>query len=240
MTSTTGERFLPDAATLRAQGGHPPMRPRDAATLLLLRRDGNRTEVLSGRRSDKHKFMPGVYVFPGGRRDPGDSRVAVSGAIEQRIAEKLAYRSGPRMTQARMRALAVAAIRETYEEAGLTIGTHLEPAGSALPFIPHIGALRFVGRAITPPGRARRFDTRFFAMFTDEADIDFSALQPSSELEVLEWVDVDAVGHLKMPSITLSILAEVSAMLKRSPELALDLPVPFYYMRRGKFVREEI
>jgi 8-oxo-dGTP pyrophosphatase MutT (NUDIX family) len=240
MTTGPGERFLPDAATLLAQGGHPPLRPRDAATLLLLRRDGGKTQVLSGRRSEKHKFMPGVYVFPGGGRDPGDSRIAVTGALEQRIAEKLAYRSGPRMTEARMRALAVAAIRETYEEVGLAIGARHTIAESALPFTPHIGPLRLVGRAITPPGRARRFDTRFFALFADEVDIDFSMLRPSPELDALEWVDVDAVGQLKMPGITLSILADISAMLKISPELGLDLPVPFYYMRRGKFVREEI
>lgn len=240
MTSAPGERFLPDAATLAAQGGYPTMRPRDAATLMLLRRQDGKTQVLSGRRSDKHKFMPGVYVFPGGRRDPGDSRIAVSGAIEQRIAEKLAYRSGPRMTEARMRALAVAAIRETYEEVGLAIGAAHGLPGAALPFTPNIGGLRLVGRAITPPGRPRRFDTRFFAMFADETDLDFSLLRPSQELEVLEWVDVDSVGELKMPAITLSILAEISAMLKISPELAADLPVPFFYMRRGKFVREEI
>lgn len=240
MTDAPGQAHLPSAATLAAQGGFPALRPRDAATLLLLRRDHGKTQVLSGRRSDAHKFMPGVYVFPGGRRDPTDSRVLVSGSLAESIARKLAYKAGVRMTEARMRALAVAAIRETYEEVGLTIGAPNATLRSILPFTPDIGALRLVGRAITPPGRPRRFDTRFFALFAEEVNLDLTGLRPSPELETLEWVDVDSVGDLKMPGITLAILAEISAMLKMSPDLNIDLPVPFYYMRSGKFVREEI
>lgn len=139
-----------------------------------------------------------------------------------------------------MCALAVAAIRETFEEAGLAIGLMHGQANAALPFTPDIAALRLVGRAITPPGRSRRFDTRFFALFADEVSLDLSGLRPSSELDALEWVNVDEIGDLKMPGITLAILADIGAMLKISPELTVDLPVPFYYMRGGKFIREEI
>lgn len=240
MTEAPGLAYLPNAATLAVQGGHPTLRPRDAATLLLMRRDGGKIQVLSGRRSDQHKFMPGVYVFPGGRRDPADSRVVVSGTLAESIARKLSYKAGARMTEARMRALAVAAIRETYEEVGLTIGVPHGKLKATLPFTPNIGSLRLVGRAITPPGRARRFDTRFFALFAEECGLDLSVIRPSAELEVLEWVDVEAIGDLKMPGITLAILADIAAMLKISPDLAVDLPVPFYYMRSGKFIREEI
>ncbi len=133
MSEAPGQVFLPNAATLAAQGGYPTLRPRDAATLLLLRRDEGKVQVLSGRRSDRHKFMPGVYVFPGGRRDPTDSRILVSGSLAETIALKLAYKSGARMTPARMRALAVAAIRETYEEAGLAIGLPHGKLKAALP-----------------------------------------------------------------------------------------------------------
>lgn len=235
-----GERLLPDTATLARQGGHPPVRPRDAATLLLLRRLGGKVEVLAGRRSDKHKFMPGMYVFPGGRRDPGDSRIAVSGALYPAIESKLGYKSGPRMTAARMRALAVAALRETYEEAGLMIGAHCPLPTAHLPFIPDISRLRLVARAITPPGRSRRFDTRFFAMFADEIDLNFDDLRASDELENLEWIDIAETGRLKMPDITLAVLADIYEMLRQTPELSFESPVPFYYMRQGKFVREII
>lgn len=237
---TAPERHLPSAAMLAAEGSIPPMRPRDAATLLLMRREKERVLVLAGRRSDKHKFMPGMYVFPGGRRDASDWRVPVCGSLSPEICRKLLYKAGSRMTPARMRALAVAALRETYEEVGLTIGGPVAGPQHLLPFLPDLGVLRFVGRAITPPGRTRRFDTRFFAAFAEEVDLDMSLLRPSAELERLEWVDIADTGRLSMPGITLTILAEIGAMLDISRTLSVDLPVPFYYMRRGRFIREEI
>lgn len=238
MTDKGGIVHLPDAERLKAQGGHPTIRPRDAATLILLRANGSTTEVLAGRRSQGHKFMPGVYVFPGGRRDPGDSRVAVAGRLDPQTEQKLCYRAGSRMSPTRMRALAVTAIRETYEEVGLMIGEPI--AGTSLPFIPDLSALRLVARAITPPGRIRRFDTRFFAAFTEELNVDLSHLKAGDELEVLEWIDLRDLGRLKMPDITMAVLADINNMLAISPQLSLEIPVPFYYMHRGKFVREEI
>ena len=58
-----------------------PMRPRDAATLILLDRKGDEVLVLMGRRHAGHAFMPGKFVFPGGRTDPADSRIAVATAL---------------------------------------------------------------------------------------------------------------------------------------------------------------
>lgn len=144
------------------------------------------------------------------------------------------------MTPARMRALAVAAIRETYEEVGLAIGKPNSAPGALLPFTPKIGDLRFVARAITPPGRIRRFDTRFFAAFTDELDADLDQLRPGPELEKLEWIDIAGTTNLKLHAITRAVLSDVSGALSLSPHLSLEIPVPFYYMQRGKFVREEI
>ena len=238
MTQQDGTIHLPNADKLKAQGGHPTIRPRDAATLILLRANGSTTEVLAGRRSERHKFMPGVYVFPGGRRDPGDSRQAVTGSLNPQTERKLCYRAGTKMSPARMRALAVTAIRETYEEVGLMIGQPV--ANSPLPFIPDLSALKLVARAITPPGRIRRFDTRFFAAFTHELNVDLNHLKAGDELEALEWVDLKDLGKLKMPDITLSVLTDINNMLAISPQLSLEIPVPFYYMHRGKFVREEI
>ena len=50
------------------------VRPRDAASLILLRGDGHDLELLAGRRPRHAKFMPGVWVFPGGAIDPEDRR----------------------------------------------------------------------------------------------------------------------------------------------------------------------
>jgi 8-oxo-dGTP pyrophosphatase MutT (NUDIX family) len=238
MTQKGGMVHLPDEEKLKAQGGHPTIRPRDAATLILLRANNNTTEVLAGRRSEGHKFMPGVYVFPGGRRDRGDSRISVTGRLDPQTEQKLCHRAGSKMSPSRMRALAVTAIRETYEEVGLMIGKPV--TGAPLPFTPDLSALKLVARAITPPGRIRRFDTRFFAAFTHELNIDMSHLKAGDELEALEWVDLKDLGRLKMPDITMAVLTDINDMLAISPQLSLEIPVPFYYMHRGKFVREEI
>src|SRR5690606_19416506 len=70
--------------------GSGPKRPRDAATLILLDRKAGATRVLMGRRHMRHAFMPGKFVFPGGRTDPADSRVPVAGDLHPDVESKLA------------------------------------------------------------------------------------------------------------------------------------------------------
>src|SRR5260370_41857331 len=53
----------------------PYVRPKDAATLILVDRDGRVPKVLLGKRHHGHKFMPGKFVFPGGRVDPADRNI---------------------------------------------------------------------------------------------------------------------------------------------------------------------
>ncbi|TIU16313.1 MAG: NUDIX hydrolase, partial [Mesorhizobium sp.] len=98
-----------------------PIRPRDAATLILLDRKGDEFLVLMGRRHARHAFMPGKFVFPGGRTDPADSRIPVATALQPEEQARLTAGVG-RTSPARARAIALSAIRETYEEAGLLIG----------------------------------------------------------------------------------------------------------------------
>src|SRR6187402_760681 len=94
--------------------GGKPMRPRDAATLILLDRTGETVRVLMGRRHKRHAFMPGKFVFPGGRTDPADSRVIVASGLHPHEEAKLTAGAG-RTSLARARAIALSAIRETYE-----------------------------------------------------------------------------------------------------------------------------
>ena len=70
--------------------GNGPLRPQDAATLILLDRSGGETFVLMGRRHARHAFMPGKFVFPGGRTDPLDSRVPVADGLHPAEQEKIA------------------------------------------------------------------------------------------------------------------------------------------------------
>ncbi len=224
-------------------------RPRDAATMLIIDRTSARPKVLMGKRHESHKFMPGKYVFPGGRLDDGDRRMVATGALPQICEDRLLKRA-VRPSAAKARALALAAIRETFEETGLLFGSDefgapaAAPGGSWADFaghgvFPDLSAITFVARAITPPRRPKRFDTRFFT-------IDASGLAkkidgvtgPDSELTDLVWVDFDEAKELDLPTITKVIIQEVEARIEAG--FAPYLPVPFYWEKRGSFVREEL
>src|SRR6267154_868394 len=150
---------------------HPYCRPKDAATLILVDRSAATPKVLVGKRHDNVVFMPGKFVFPGGRVDKSDNRVPVAASIPQELEANL-LKGSPKVTASRARSLAVAAIREACEETGLCLGRKTNGAAPALegpwkPFaeaglLPDPSGLFLIARAITPPGRVRRFDTRFF------------------------------------------------------------------------------
>lgn len=222
--------------------GGKPMRPRDAATLILLDRVGGAVKVLMGRRSQRHAFMPGKFVFPGGRTDPADSRVAVAHDLHEAEQARLC---GPRITPARARAIAMSAVRETYEEAGLLIGhkalfetSRSDWQGFADHGIaPSLEHLRFVARAITPPGRVRRFDTRFLACWRESVAVEMPDGGPTDELEAIVWLPLDEAKRADIPAITRTVLTELETRLAADPRLAPGAPAPFYRMVHGKFVR---
>jgi len=189
-------------------------RPKDAATLILVREG----RLLLGRRHAGHAFMPAKWVFPGGRVDRADFRARAASELRPEVAARL-ERGAP---AGRARALAVAAVRETHEEAGLLLG-RME-GGTALP---DLAALDYVARAITPPGRVRRFDARFFS--ADAGALLSPERAPGSgELEELAWFTPEEARALDLPSITRFVVEEVAERL-RTPER----PIPFVRMVRG-------
>lgn len=215
-----------------------PVRPVDAASILLLDRSGGSVRVLVGKRSSKHVFMPDVYVFPGGRRDTGDRLVSVANPLNPLALERMAVRV-PRCSGSRLRALAVAALRELYEEAGITVGAPVEaPVAGGLPFRPDLSNLRFLARAITPAGMVRRFDTRFFTLFADEANIDPAGAAASHELEDVRWVDIFDHKGIEMPDITVLILEELQKSIQEDKSLPFGRPAPLYRNKRGHFLRD--
>ncbi|MCE1236727.1 MAG: NUDIX domain-containing protein [Hyphomicrobiales bacterium] len=249
--------ILAELNALDRTGKAPYFRPRDAATLLVLDRGGDGAlRVLMGKRHMGHKFMPGAWVFPGGRVDAADSRVALADDYDAATLASLSIEMKGPKTAARARAFAVAAIRETWEEAGLLIGAPSGEAASDAPFDPHdaaaafrahglrpaIGAMRFVARAITPPGRPRRFDTRFFAVPASaiggrHAD----GVGPSGELEDVAWVTfAEARARPELPPITKAVLDELDTRLAFDPSFGPAHPTPFYRWIGGRFVRTEI
>lgn len=224
-------------------------RPRDAATLIIIDRRGRSPKVLMGRRHDGHKFMPGKFVFPGGRIEASDRAMPVAGMLNPAAEMRLVSRV-TRPSLGRARALALAAVRETFEETGLIIGSRdygppeSAPEGPWRAFLDHgifpdLEALQFVARAITPPRRPKRFDTRFFAVdATAIAATVPDIVGPQSELTELAWVSLRDAKRLDLPTITHVIVEELEARIAGG--FAPELPVPFYYERRGRFVREEL
>jgi 8-oxo-dGTP pyrophosphatase MutT (NUDIX family) len=222
------------------------VRPKDAATLILVDRSQPVPKVLLGKRHQRHKFMPGRYVFPGGRVDPVDRLMPVARDLDAHAQAHLMKRV-QRASAAKAQAFALAAIRETFEETGLLLGVRSDqavtvPNGPWTAFaeakiLPDLGALHFIGRAITPPGRPRRFDARFFtADATAIAHRIEGVTGPDAELTELVWMSLAEAKQLDMPAVTGVMMEELDARI--ADGFGHDLPVPFYSMPRGRFRRE--
>lgn len=208
------------------------MRPRDAATLIIVR---ERREVLLGVRSAGHVFMPHKYVFPGGRVDAGDARVPCPVGLRPEVEAKLSRSATP----ARARALAMTAVRETFEETGLMIAREADiPVRSRSPHwqpfyrhrvVPALDRLDYVARAITPPNRVRRYDARFFMVDARHAR---GELVGNGELEDLRWVELHAAHRLALSPITALVLRLLERRITGNPADAEQ--VPFFRELHGK------
>lgn len=223
----------------------PYVRPKDAATLILVDRSGRLPKVLLGKRHRRHKFMPGKFVFPGGRVDPVDKLMPVARPLDPHAEAHLMKRLA-RASVAKARGFALAAIRETFEETGLLLGVRGSeaevPHGPWSAFaeakiLPDLSVLHFIGRAVTPPGRPRRFDTRFFTMDASAIAHRIEGVTgPDAELVELVWMPLADAKELDMPAVTAVMLEELDARI--ADGFGHDLPVPFYSMPRGRFRRE--
>jgi 8-oxo-dGTP pyrophosphatase MutT (NUDIX family) len=236
------QRFTSDALP-----GAPNVAPRDAATLILLDRSGPSPKVLMGKRHHGHVFMPGKFVFPGGSVDPLDRMMTATAPLDPRAEAKL-MRNVRRPTPAKARALALAAIRETFEETGLFLGQKraeppAAPEGPWSSFAeanihPDLSSVHFIARAITPPRRTRRYDTRFFtADATAIAHRIDGKVGPDTELVELVWLPLDGIKQrIELLAISEIVLGDLQAQIAAG--FSHDLPVPFYRVLHGKRVRE--
>ncbi len=213
---------------------------------MLIDRAGAQPKVLLGRRHASHKFMPGKFVFPGGRIEPLDRDDAGGERTGSRHGEEAAD-AGGRSEPGYARAFALAAVREMAEETGLMLGVKRDeppavPGDIWTEFAkakvhPDLGNIHFIARAITPPRRPQRFDARFF---TADASAIAHTIEgmvgPESELVELVWVPIEEATRLDMPTITGVVLEELLARVEAG--MAHDLPVPFYFMHERQFFRE--
>jgi 8-oxo-dGTP pyrophosphatase MutT (NUDIX family) len=242
MTETAAQTVSDEITTEPSH--HPYCRPKDAATLILIDRSAATPRVLVGRRHDNVVFMPGQFVFPGGRVDKTDHRVPVAAPISAELQSNL-LKGSPKTSVTRARALAVAAIREACEETGLCLGRAAPGAakpgleGPWTPFadaglLPDPSGLFLIARAITPPGRIKRFDTRFFS--ADASAIAHridGVIHADAELVELIWVEIGSQPLAAMHPMTKKVLAELKNRLSAGP-LRHDTPVPFFHFYGGR------
>jgi 8-oxo-dGTP pyrophosphatase MutT (NUDIX family) len=226
---------------------HPYRRPVDAATLILVDRSGTVPKVLVGKRHDNVVFMPGKFVFPGGRVDKTDNKIPVAAPIPKALEASLMMGS-PKIAPSRARSLAVAAIREACEETGLCLGLKNNGAAPNLGgpwtaftdagLLPDPSVLFLIARAITPPGRVRRFDTRFFT--ADASSIAHhvaGVIHAEAELVELVWVEIGSKPLADLHPMTKNVLRELETRLATGP-LRHDAPIPFFHFYGGKMQKD--
>ena len=176
--------------------------------------------------------MPDKWVFPGGRIDRSDFRAPYAGDLRPQVAARLEKTAPP----ARARALALAAIRETFEETGLLLGRPAPTRPAAGPWrdflgqgvLPDLEALDFVARAVTPPMLPKRFDARFFMAEADRL-ISLERQGDCGELDEIAWVGLEEALALDLPTVTRFVLREVPLRLADPTR-----PVPSLRFLRGR------
>jgi 8-oxo-dGTP pyrophosphatase MutT (NUDIX family) len=193
-----------------------PIRPRDAASLILHRSRDGEHEVLMGRRPCGSRFMPGVYVFPGGALEAHDRQVRPATALTKDVTHALKVAG----SAARARAMAISAVRETFEETGLILGA---PGDPQLPgnsswkvwaergLAPDLGALDLVGRAITPASRPIRFHARFFIANGERLS---GTIGGDGELEDINWVRLRDTSDLPLAEPQVFFIDRLRKILK--------------------------
>jgi 8-oxo-dGTP pyrophosphatase MutT (NUDIX family) len=203
-----------------------PVRPRDAASLVIIRGHGADTEVLMGKRARRHKFMPDMYVFPGGRLDAVDRTAPVLKELPDKPMKRLINQSGERIA----RGLAVAAARETWEETGLVMGEVTDQG-----LVPDLSGMDYLARAITPPPSPIRFHARFF--ITDAEQIAGGADAPlggSGELLDLAYRPLRESLEMPIADVTEFVLEEV---MRRVRGTAIEAVPIFSYSNNAPIIR---
>lgn len=224
------------------------LRPRDAATLVILDVSHGHPRILIGKRHAKQVFAPGKFVFPGGGFEPDDAKLALGGELPATDCARLAYDMKGTKSPARSRGLALTALRETFEETGILIGRPAAVDQSSAPaswtpylahgVVPDLTEMQFIARAITPPGRPRRYDTRFFCV---SAELIFRQVELNDgEFTETLWVTFDEARGCELHSMTRTIIDDLADRLDGGLNPRRNAPVPYYRPVRGGFHRELI
>ena len=192
---------------------------KNAATIVLIRKKGSKYFLLLGKRVPTVAFMPSKYVFPGGSWEILDNDVPVIKRIN--IRDRLLLSMETEFAESAN--LGVTAIRELWEETGLRLSSNGQCNNFPLSWkeffldnqAPDLSNLKFFFRAVTPPGRSRRFDARFF--FCNASHIfnsldDFS--KASGELNFLKWIEISQADHFDLPNITKIVIRYLMTIIE--------------------------
>lgn len=191
-----------------------PVRPKDAASLILVRDTARGHEVLMGRRKQTAKFMPGFYVFPGGTLEQCDTKAQPATDLKSGSEQYMAVAG----KTSRARALAMAAVRETFEETGLAVAEPGEVNDTscecyaelaARGVAPSLARLSYLGRALTPTYSPMRFHARFF--IADGATHE-GTLGGDGELEEIGWIAMETACSNPMADVTAFMLRHARAV----------------------------
>jgi 8-oxo-dGTP pyrophosphatase MutT (NUDIX family) len=222
----------------RVAAGAAPVKPRDAGSLIIWRAGA---EVLMGRRSRKAAFVPDFFVFPGGRLDAADSAVRAATPLDADAVARMGVHGDAALAEA----LALAAVRETFEETGLLlaeigdIGDTVHPEWAqwkTRDLAPGLHRLRYFGRAITSPSSPIRFHARFFAARAEEFRGEIAGSGELSELGFYPATEV--LANMPVVDVTEFMLNRVIAYA--ADPLRFDPRTPiFSYRDDGPFVRYE-
>lgn len=212
------------------------VRPRIASTIVLIHGPKENPKILMGQRSSRHDFMPSVYVFPGGRVDRADSYADYVGDLSPRSARILEAAFTPR----KARAVALASVRETYEETSLLLGQKAEtnrninnPSWDAFRkagLKADLTGIEVFGRAITPPHRHKRFDAWFFVKHLGMPDL--PKIEDSAELLNVGWFTFAQIKELELQRATQMMLRVLEQYLSTDKPPA---DIFFSHATRGKF-----
>ncbi|KPU83358.1 DNA mismatch repair protein MutT [Marinosulfonomonas sp. PRT-SC04] len=204
---------------------------RHAATVIMVRDRDTNPRILMGQRGAKAAFMPNKFVFPGGAVDADDADIPLATPLQPDCIAQLSHEADTTLIPA----IATAAIREVWEETGLILGETGEwqttppedwASFAAAGYLPSAASLTFVFRAITPPGRPRRFDARFFMVDAARVcgDVD-DFTHACDELSHLQWIALDDMRNFDLPFITQVVMAEISNLIRTG---TTPKTVPFF------------
>lgn len=213
-------------------------KPKLASTIVLTHGDPKNPHILMGQRAGRSDFMPSVYVFPGGRVDRADSYAPFYKDLSSRNANILEAK----YTARKARAIALATIRETYEETNLMLGKSAKfkrninnaswDAFREKNILPDLSEIDVFGRAVTPPYRHKRYDTWFFIQHLSGQR---PGISDSAELVNVGWYTIEEIAELKTARVT-SLMMQILKDYLKAPNRSDQ--ILYLHMHHGKFAQD--